>query len=157
MFVVLFLFSAFAQEDCIGWNGLISESHPILTQTKHVYLEVEETLSLSVGQEECVDEDTCTWSLSGDVGTLQEEFGRTNIYVAPIGLTNCESQSVELRLDCMDAAGESFSDQADITIACSEEVDDSNPSYWTASGGGCNSPSYALLFPFLLLFRKKRS
>ena len=39
----------------------------------------------------------------------------------------------------------------------SDEIDNENPSYWTASGGGCNSPSYALMLPFFLLFRKRRN
>ena len=157
MLVVLFSFSAFAQEDCIGWNGLSSDSHPILTQTKHVYLAAEEALSLSVAEAECVDVDTCVWSLSTEVGTLETDVGGSNTYVAPQEIGPCPSQSVEIRLDCTDAGGESFSDQAEVTLACSDDVDDSNPSYWTASGGGCNSPSYAMLFPFLLLFRRKRS
>ena len=156
MLAFLFIFSAFAQDDCIDWNGLFSDSHPILTQTKHVYLSVEETLSLRVGEEECVDVDSCVWSLKTDIGSLEEEIGSSNTYIAPLGLTNCEAQTTVVQLDCIDDGGESFSDQAEITIACSEEVDDSNPSYWTASGGGCNSPSYALFVPILFLFRRRR-
>lgn len=155
MFVAL-LFS-FAHADCIDWNGLTSSSHPILTQTKHVYLSIEETISLSVGERDCIIPDTCEWSLSNDVGALERVDGTENTYTAPTGLVNCEAQKTEIQLVCTDEDGESFDDQAEVTIACSDEVDDNNPSYWTASGGGCNSPSYALILPFFLLFRKKRS
>ena len=154
MFVAL-LFS-FAHADCIDWNGLTSSSHPILTQTKHVYLAIEETISLSVGEQDCVIPDTCEWSLSNDVGTLERVDGTENTYTAPTGLVNCESQKTEIQLVCADGDGESFDDQAEVTIACSDEIDDNNPSYWTASGGGCNSPSYALILPFFFLFRKRR-
>jgi hypothetical protein len=152
----LFHFSSFARADCIDWNGLISESHPILTQTKHAFLAVEETISLSVGERECIDVNTCVWSLSNDIGSLERDEGTENTYTAPLGLTNCETQITEIMLDCTDDSGENFSDQAEITIACSDEIDDDNPSYWTASGGGCNSPSYAILFPFLLVLHRKR-
>ena len=154
MFVAL-LFS-FAHADCIDWNGLNSSSHPILTQTKHVSLAIEETMSLSVGERECIVPDTCTWTLSNENGTLERDAGTENTYIAPSGLVNCEAQTTEIRLLCTDQDGEEFDDQAEVTIACSDEVDDDNPSYWTASGGGCNSPSYALVLPLLLLFRNRR-
>ena len=154
MFVVFFF--SFAQADCIDWNGLTSSSHPILTQTKHVSLSIEETLTLTVGERECIVPDTCTWSLSNDVGSLERESGTENVYFAPLGLTNCEAETTEIQLICSDEEGDVFDDQAEITIACSDEVDDDNPSYWTASGGGCNSPTYALLFPMLIFLRKKR-
>ena len=155
MFVAL-LFSV-AHADCIDWNGLTSSSHPILTQTKHVYLAIEETISLSVGEQDCVIPDTCEWSLSNEVGALERVDGTENTYTAPTGLVNCETQKTEIQLVCTDEDGESFDDQAEVTIACSDEIDDNNPSYWTASGGGCNSPSYALILPFFLLFRKRRN
>lgn len=154
MFVAL-LFS-FAHADCIDWNGLTSSSHPILTQTKHVSLSIEETISLSVGEQECVVPDTCVWTLSDEIGVLERIDGTENTYTAPSGLINCEAQTTEILLVCTDQSGENFDDQAEVTIACSDEVDDDNPSYWTASGGGCNSPSYALVLPFLLLLRKRR-
>ena len=112
--------------------------------------------SLSVGEQDCVIPDTCEWSLSNDVGTLERVDGTENTYTAPTGLVNCESQKTEIQLVCADGDGESFDDQAEVTIACSDEIDDNNPSYWTASGGGCNSPSYALILPFFFLFRKRR-
>ena len=155
MFVALLFFSS-AHADCIDWNGLTSSSHPILTQTKHVSLSIEETLSLSVDERECILPDTCTWSLSNEAGSLERVEGTENVYTAPMGLTNCETETTEIRLVCLNEEGDEFDDQAEVTIACSDEIDDENPSYWTASGGGCNSPSYALLFPFLLLLRKRR-
>ena len=154
MFVVL-LFSV-AHADCIDWNGLTSSSHPILTQTKHVSISIEETVSLSVGEEECIVPDSCTWSLSNEVGSLERESGTENTYIPPTGLVNCETEKVEIQLVCTDEDGDEFDDQAEVTIACSDDVDDDNPSYWTASGGGCNSPSYAFFLPFLLLFRNRR-
>ena len=154
MFVAL-LFS-FAHADCIDWNGLTSSSHPILTQTKHVSLMIEETIELSVGEQECIIPDSCTWTLSNELGSLERVEGVENIYVAPTALVNCETEKTEIQLVCLDDDGEVFDDQAEVTIACSDEVDDDNPSYWTASGGGCNSPSYALVLPFILLFRNRR-
>ena len=154
MFVAL-LFS-FAYADCIDWNGLTSSSHPILTQTKHVSLSIEEQISLSVGERDCINPDTCSWTLSNGIGSLDRVEGTENTYIAPSGLVNCETETTEIQLVCSNQDGEEFDDQAEVTIACSDEVDNNNPSYWTASGGGCNSPSYALFLPFLLLFRKKR-
>ena len=80
MFVAL-LFS-FAHADCIDWNGLTSSSHPILTQTKHVSLAIEETLSLSVGERECIVPDSCVWTLSNEIGELERVEGTENIYTA---------------------------------------------------------------------------
>lgn len=154
--VSLFLFSSFARADCIDWNGLVSESHPILTQTKHVFLAVEEAISLSVDERTCINVETCVWSLSNDIGLLEREGGPENTYTAPLGLTNCETEITEILLSCSNDSGEEYLDQAEVTIACADDVDDENPSYWTASGGGCNSPSYALFFPFLFLLHRAR-
>ena len=154
MFIALFF--TFAHADCIDWNGLTSSSHPILTQTKHVSLSPDESISLTVGERECIVPDSCKWTLSTETGTLEREDGTENTYKAPAGLVNCETEFTEIQLVCSDQEGNDFDDQAEVTIACSDEVDDENPSYWTASGGGCNSPSHALILPFFLLARKRR-
>ena len=156
MFPVLFMFSAQLRADCLDWEGITSSSHPILTQTKHVSLSVEEAVTLGIGEQECIDTSTCVWSLNSTVGTLDQESGVDNTYTAPATLSNCEPQSVVLILECLNENGDDFEDSAEVTIACDDEIDDSNPSYWTASGGGCNSPS-ALFIPLLLCFRRKKT
>ena len=154
MFVAL-LFS-FAHADCIDWNGLHSSSHPILTQIKQVSLSIEETMSLSVGERECIVPDTCTWTLSNEYGFLERDVGTENTYIAPSVLVDCKVLTTEIRLVCSNQDGEEFNDQAEVTTACSDQVDDDNPSYWTASGGGCAAGTKALFLPLLLLFRNRR-
>ena len=154
MFPVFFIFSSQLLADCLDWNGLSSSTHPILSQTKYVSLLVDEVIELEIAEQECVDVNTCVWSLTPQVGTLNQEEGVNNAYTSPSALSNCELETTVLALQCLDASGDDFKDSAEITITCGDEVDDSNPSYWTASGGGCNSPS-ALILPLLLCFRRK--
>ena len=145
-----------AHADCLDWNGLSSTSHPILDQTKHVSLALSEEVDLQVIEEECVDVETCSWRLQDDIGTLQQETGPKNVYTAPSALNNCEVESTILILECFDGDGESFMDLGEITITCGEDIDDSNPSFWSASGGGCNSPAYALFVPLFHLTGRRR-
>ena len=155
MFPVFFIFSSQLWADCLDWSGLSSSTHPILSQTKYVSLLVDEVIELDVDEQECVDVNTCVWSLTPQVGTLNQEAGANNVYTAPAALGNCEPETTVLALQCQDGSGDDFRDSAEITITCGDEVDDSNPSYWTASGGGCNSPS-ALIIPLMLCFRRKK-
>ena len=106
----------------------------------------------------CIEEQTCSWSLDTELGSLAEgeETEGVYIYTAPTTLEDCtQPNSVVVRLDCVNASEESFVDEAEISLSC-EDFDPDNPANWTATGGGCNSPSFALIFPFVLLFRKRR-
>ena len=159
MFVFAFLVSlGTAQAECIDWQGLISDTHPILTQTKHVSLalgEDSDVVSLALGEPDCIDAQTCVWSLDTELGVLEAESGGSNTYTPPESLEGCEIRSTVVSVQCSDADGATFTDEAEITIACGD-IDDDNPANWSASGGGCNSPSYALILPFLCLFRARR-
>ena len=143
--------------DCSNWNGLASLSHPILEQTKSLSLLVEEELSLNLQQEDCVVDAVCSWSLSNDSGSLELETGLENTYFAPTSLDDCEIAQTVLTVSCLNEE-ETLSDKAEISITCGE-VDPSNPSFWEASGGGCNSPTYAYIFllPLFSLVKRRRS
>ncbi len=161
MFVFAFLVSiGIAQAECEDWQGIISSSHPILTQTKRVNLVVGENntgVELAVGDIDCIEQQTCSWSLDTELGSLSEgEIEGVYIYTPPTALEDCtQPNSVVVRLDCENASEDSFVDAAEVSLTC-EDFDPDNPSNWTATGGGCNSPSFALVLPFFLLFRKRR-
>ncbi len=148
---MILILQALSWADCTDWDGIYSDSHPILAQTKSVTLLLDEEMELALGEQECVDVETCSWSLSTEIGTLETEQGGVNTYLAPAAVEDCADSFSILTVSCAD----DFQDAAEITISCGE-IDPDNPTFWKPSGGGCNSPTYAylLLFPFLSLFRK---
>ena len=148
---MILILQALSWADCTDWDGLYSDSHPILAQTKSVTLLLDEPMALALEEQECVDVPSCSWSLSTEIGSLETDQGGVNTYFAPATVEDCADSFSILTVSCAD----DFRDVAEITISCGE-IDPDNPTFWKPSGGGCNSPTYAylFLFPFLSLFRK---
>ena len=149
---MILILQALSWADCADWDGIFSETHPIVAQTKSVTLLLDEAMELSLTETECVEVSNCSWSLSTEIGTLQSETGASNQYTAPVAVEDCADSFAVATVSCSD----DFRDSVEITISCGE-LDPDNPTFWEPSGGGCNSPTYAylLLFPFLSLFRKR--
>ena len=152
---MILILQALSWADCNNWDGVFSGSHPILAQTKSVTLLLEETVELSLVEEDCFESSDCSWSLSNEIGVLDSELGVSNLYTAPSTVEDCADASSVLSVSCP-TDEEDVTDRVEIIISCGE-IDPDNPTFWKPSGGGCNSPTYAylLIFPLLSLWRKR--
>ncbi|MEC7986818.1 MAG: hypothetical protein VX278_16740 [Myxococcota bacterium] len=153
---MIFILHALSWADCNDWDGIYSDTHPILAQTKSVTLLLEEEMEVSLAEQNCVDVSGCTWSLSNEMGLLETDIGSSNLYFAPDVVEDCEDSFAILAVSCP-ADGEEQTDRVEIEISCGD-LDPDNPTFWKPSGGGCNSPTYAyiLFLPFLSLFRRRK-